>query len=210
MILTLALTFVWKLRQVDVNNIILNDDLKEVIYMKQPPGFEKGDGLVCKLSKALYGHKQALQAWYHKLSAFILSCNFVHSKSDMSFFIKLYHSVIFLILVYIDDIIITCNSLYGIINLILQLRTKFSLKDFGKLNFFLDIKVSYSSTGIHLSQEKYDRDLISKLNLQNSKHVTTPMLSSKLLSKYDGVALEDSSEYCSVVDVLQYLTLTRT
>ena len=52
------------LRSVDISHAFLNGDLDEVIYMKQPEGFEKGGPeYVCKLNKALYGLKQAARQW---------------------------------------------------------------------------------------------------------------------------------------------------
>lgn len=61
MILALAVSRRWSLRQVDFNNAFLNGDLNEDIYMRQPPGFEvkgvNGEILACHLNKALYGLK---------------------------------------------------------------------------------------------------------------------------------------------------------
>ncbi|KAA3477498.1 Retrovirus-related Pol polyprotein from transposon TNT 1-94 [Gossypium australe] len=58
-ILALVVSLGWSLRQVDINNAFLNGDLREEIYMIQPPGFEQqrsdGKQLVCRLRKALYG-----------------------------------------------------------------------------------------------------------------------------------------------------------
>ncbi|KAG8483306.1 hypothetical protein CXB51_022295 [Gossypium anomalum] len=60
-VLAIAVSREWSLRQVDINNAFLNGDLHEEIYMQQPPGFEQhhpdGRQLVCKLRKALYGLK---------------------------------------------------------------------------------------------------------------------------------------------------------
>ncbi|KAK8951386.1 hypothetical protein KSP39_PZI003285 [Platanthera zijinensis] len=36
----------WKLHQLDVKNVFLNDDLQEIIYMQQPLGFETTGSLL--------------------------------------------------------------------------------------------------------------------------------------------------------------------
>lgn len=60
MILALAAAKKMKLRQFDVKTAFLNGDLEENIYMSQPIGYDDKSGRVCKLSKSLYGLKQAL------------------------------------------------------------------------------------------------------------------------------------------------------
>lgn len=65
-ILSIAVSKKWSLRQVDVNNVFLNGDLSEEVYMQQPLGYvqygTEGRPLVCRLTKALYRLRQALRA----------------------------------------------------------------------------------------------------------------------------------------------------
>lgn len=61
LILSLAISRGWSLRQLDVQNVFLHSILEEEVCMKQPPSYEhpQHKGYVCELSKALYELKQA-------------------------------------------------------------------------------------------------------------------------------------------------------
>lgn len=62
----------WPVYQMDVKSAFLNGDLKEEVYVEQPPGFQRprSKGMVYRLKKALYGLKQAPRAWHEKINAF--------------------------------------------------------------------------------------------------------------------------------------------
>jgi len=68
-ILSIAITFNWDVKQLDVNNAFLNGYLKEDVLMKQSERFidQKRPKHVCKLVKVIYGLKQAPRAWFARL-----------------------------------------------------------------------------------------------------------------------------------------------
>lgn len=73
--------------QIDVVTAFLNAFLKEIIYVEQPKGYEKGD-YVCLLHRALYGLKQSPREWYYILRDFLVSKGFKHTESDHSLFVN--------------------------------------------------------------------------------------------------------------------------
>ena len=68
----------FKLQQMDVKSAFLNGPLKELVYVKQPPGFEDPNfpNHVYILHKALYGLKQAPRAWYEHLKELLVDRGF--------------------------------------------------------------------------------------------------------------------------------------
>lgn len=47
LILSLAVNFVWPIRQVDVNNAFLHGDLAEKVHINPPPSFSPKGGKLC-------------------------------------------------------------------------------------------------------------------------------------------------------------------
>jgi len=213
LILSIAVSNGWSLRQLDVQNAFLHGVLEEEVYMKQPPGYqdELHPNYVCKLDKALYGLKQAPRAWYHRLSMKLQTLGFKPSKGDTSLFYFKKGNLVMYILVYVDDIIVASSSPEGTRALLQDLKSEFALKDLGELHYFLGIEVSKVNDGIILSQGKYAGDLLKRTGMQSCKPIDTPMAASEKLSLHEGTPLSmgDATRYRSVVGALQYLTLTR-
>lgn len=144
--------FDWAIRQLDLFNAFLQGSLVEEVHMEQLPGFidKNHPELVCKLHKAIYGLKQALRAWFTRLSTFLLEIGFRGSLVDTSLFIYIHGPVQIYMLVYVDDILITGTHLSVIHSLIARLQQEFPLKDLGPLSFFLGIQVTCNGDGLHL------------------------------------------------------------
>ncbi|WMV40073.1 hypothetical protein MTR67_033458 [Solanum verrucosum] len=210
LILSLAVTNKWSVRQLDINNAFLNDDFFDQVFMEQPKGFVDlhRPHFVCKLNKALYGLKQAPRAWFNKLKAFLLGIGFLSCLSDSSLFVQQASKHTTYVLVYVDDLIITGSDSDFITTFIHILNQQFSLKDLGSLYYFLGIEVSPSSNGIILSQGSYICDLLRRTNMADAKHISNPTEPGSRLI-LSGDPLSDAHLYRSVVGALQYVTITR-
>ena len=99
--------------QMDVVSAFLNGELKEEIYMKQPPGYVQlgKENLVCKLIKSIYGLKQSPRCRNQKLCDHLKSLGFKESGADSCVFVKNETSTLKIIAVYVDDLILIAKSL---------------------------------------------------------------------------------------------------
>ncbi|XP_021807084.1 uncharacterized protein LOC110750984 [Prunus avium] len=205
--------FNWSLRQLNVKNAFLHGILQEEVYMTQPQGFESKlhpSDFVCKLRKSLYGLKQAPCAWNERFTSFFLpSLGFQASLADPSLFVQ--HSSLgtVVLLLYVDDIILRGSHSSLITSVIEALTKEFDMKDLGQLNYFLGLQISYQSSGLFVSQTKYIKELLARVDLQESKPCATPCLSYHHLLKDDGKPYSHPQQFRSIVGALQYLTFTR-
>lgn len=120
LVLSLAISKGWDLRQLYVKNAFLHGDLHETIYMYQPQGVVdlSFPDHVCRLHKSLYGLKQAPRAWFQKFSTFLINYGFQNSPHDASFFALINGTDILLLLIYVDDIILMGSSSSSVLNFI--------------------------------------------------------------------------------------------
>jgi hypothetical protein len=132
----------WSLHQMDVKNVFLHGDLQEV-YMEQPLGYvgQTHPNLVCRLKKVLYGLKQAPKAWSNKIGQYLVTSGFQTSNVDFSLYVKKTDHGIIVIVIYVDDLIITRDSDADFFDLKKLLKQKFEMKDLGELHYFLSIDV---------------------------------------------------------------------
>ncbi|XP_072149133.1 retrovirus-related Pol polyprotein from transposon RE2 isoform X2 [Setaria viridis] len=213
LVLSIAISRGWTLRQLDVQNAFLHGVLEEEVYMRQPPGYQDKyhPQYICKLDKALYGLKQAPRAWYYRLNTKLQEMGFKPSKGDTSLFYFRKGALMVFILIYVDDIIVASSSPEGTKQLLKALKSDFALKDLGELHYFLGIEVSKINNGILLSQSKYSNDILKRTSMVNCKPCSTPIFITEKLSAYEGTTLsaEDATRFRSIVGALQYLTLTR-
>eukprot|EP00253_Pinus_taeda_P024075 PITA_24075 len=153
LVLSLAASFKWEVHQMDVKFAFLHGDLHEEIYMEQPIGFIQTDSsLVCRLKKSLYGLKQSPRAWYAKMDSFLLESDFSMCHSDNTLYTKKVGKSLIILVLYVDDLILTGSDSNLINHVKSRLKKKFEMTDLGHLHYFLGLQVLQSKEGIFFSQ----------------------------------------------------------
>ena len=95
----------------DGKNAFLNGDLSKEVYIQLSPGYDHLPNQVCRLRKAFYGLKQALRAWFAKFNSTVCQFGFQSSPHDNVLFIKKTTRGYTLLILYVDDMIITGDDL---------------------------------------------------------------------------------------------------
>ena len=207
--ISLATTHNWDLHQLDIKNDFLHGNLQDEVYMEQPPGFVAQGEIwkVCRLRKSLYGLKQSPHAWFGKFSQAVKKFGSQKSKSDHFVFYRNSSSGIILLVVYVNDIVITGSDSTRISSLKSFLHNQFHTKDLGMLRYFLGVEVMRSKHGIFLSQRKYVLDLLSETTKLGEKPCSSPMAPDVHLTR-EGELFEDLERYRRLVGKLNYITVT--
>ncbi|CAJ2666495.1 unnamed protein product [Trifolium pratense] len=211
-ILSLAANYNWNLQQFDVKNAFLHGELEEEIYMDVPPGYREdiAANTVCKLKKALYGLKQSPRAWFGRFTKVMVGLGFKQSQGDHTLFVK--HSKsggVTVLLVYVDDIIVTGDNEEEQQMLSQHLAKEFEIKTLGKLKYFLGIEVAHSKKGIFISQQKYITDLLQETGKTACKPACTPIDPNIKLGNAEEDVAVNKERYQRLVGKLIYLSHTR-
>lgn len=194
----------------DVHNAFLHGDLEEEVYMKMPPGFQKGEeGKVCHLRKSLYGLKQGPRCWFAKLTSALKKFGFKQSYSDYSLFTYIKGDRSLRVLVYVDDLIIAGNDLKTVTKFKDYLSDCFKMKDLGKAKYFLGIEIARGPQGMFLTQRKYALDIVAEAGLLGCKPTSTPMEHNHKLLSDKGAFYKNPARYRRFVGKLVYLVITR-
>jgi hypothetical protein len=204
--IAIAATKGWEIHQMDVKNAFLHDDLSKEIYVEQPHEFMQDSSLVCRLKKSLYGLKKASRAWYAKMDSYLLSQNFVHCKSDPNVYMLRTNDSLVLLVLYVDDLLITDCSTSAIAAVKRILHGRFLMTYMGLLHFFLGLEISQDALSIKPSQANYARDLLERFHMTDCKSTPTPFLSGVKLEDGRETPLVDNKLYKQLVGSLLCLT----
>nr|GEW46606.1 putative ribonuclease H-like domain-containing protein [Tanacetum cinerariifolium] len=207
--------------RMDVKSAFLYGRIEEEVYVCQPPVFKDHDypDEVYKVEKALYGLHQVPRAWYETLAKYLLDNGFHRGKIDQTLFIKRQKEDIFLIQVYVNDIICGFTKKELCTEFEELMPDKFQMSSMGELTFFLRFQVKQKSNGIFISHDKYVDKILRKFKYADVKPASTIIDKEKaLLKDSDGDDVDvhlyrisyGSEDFHQIVDFLNASQIRKT
>jgi hypothetical protein len=156
-LVSLAAQKCWVIYHLDVKSAFLKGDITEVVFCKQPPGYAcpGQEHLVYRLYKALYGLHQSQRAWHAKIDDELQTLGLTPCTSDPGLYVSSTGDLLILLIIYVDDLMITGNDAAKITWLQQRLCDKFAMSLLGPLSLYLGVDFFYSSAGILLSHRRY-------------------------------------------------------
>lgn len=196
----------WLIEQLDVDAAFLNGLLKSIVYVKQPKGFEKWEGKVYRLFKALYGLRESPLCWFECLSDFLKEIGFICIVSERCIFVLYVGNSVLYVLVFVDDLLLCGNDQKLIEEVKRKLCKRFSMKVMGPVTSYLGMDIEYDRVGgiMKLSQEKYIEELAKKYRIEDQRKVFKVPMEPGLKS----VKLEETTcdmPFRSLIGALMYI-----
>eukprot|EP00253_Pinus_taeda_P001610 PITA_01610 len=143
------------------------------------------------------------------MDSFLLDTGFSRYHSDNAVYTKKMGKSLIILVLYVDDLILTSSDPNLINHAKSNLKKKFEMTDLGHLHYFLGRQVLQSKEGISLSQSKYACDLLRHFHMEDCKPAPSPFQSgAKILVTCTSPEV-DATLYCQLVGKLLYLTHTR-
>jgi hypothetical protein len=130
LVISLAASHKWEVHQMDVKYTFLHGYLQEEICMEQPSRYVQNESsLVCHLKKSLYGFKKAPRTWYEKMNKFLLDTKFSKFHSNPNFYTKKVGSHLIILVLYVNDPILTSSDPKRLDHVKTILKKKFEMSD---------------------------------------------------------------------------------
>ncbi|XP_019055416.1 PREDICTED: uncharacterized protein LOC109115656 [Nelumbo nucifera] len=114
----------------------------------------------------------------------------------------------FIVLAYVDDLIIARDDPVNIDKLKKFLNHCFRIRDLGLLRYFLRIEISQFPSGIFLNQRKYTLNILKETGMLGFRPSSFPMEQQHHLGPDSGPPIPHPYQYRHLIGRLIYLTVT--
>ncbi|UYV71408.1 hypothetical protein LAZ67_8003037 [Cordylochernes scorpioides] len=192
----------------DVETAFLYGKLSETIYMTQPPGYkdDKKKTSVCILNQALYGLKQSGRVWYETFTEYLFEIGLTQLKSDKCVFTFRNGNSHLLLGLHVDDMIIINSDPEILHDIIQKIRLHFKIKESLTTCNILGIEIIKEDVRLILKQENYINKILQKYNMQDCKHISTPLDPNTNLDNFNSSKEVNKTQYQELIGSLLYLS----
>uniref|UniRef100_A0AAG5DHX2 Uncharacterized protein n=1 Tax=Anopheles atroparvus TaxID=41427 RepID=A0AAG5DHX2_ANOAO len=197
-------------KHVDIKTAYLHGVLTEEIFMRQPPGYESGrPNEVCLLRRSIYGLKQAARVWNTKIDDVLKTMGFIQSTADPCLYTRKKANQFLFVLVYVDDVIVICNTEEEFAEVIHVLKLNFTISVMGNLRFFLGIRIRLDDGLYCIDQQAYLERVLERFGMLDAKPSKYPMDPGFLKRKEEiDTRLDSPIAYQSLIGALLYAAVT--
>lgn len=208
MLLAIASKENYNVLHIDAKTAFLNGELKETIYMKQPPGFVQDNEKVCWLRKSIYGLKQAARSWNEAIHTVLTNGGFKQSKADTCLYTCMLNRELVLLLIYVDDMVLLVKSQTAAKMVKKMISSKYEIEDLGEIKHYLGIKITKTADGTYqLDQSTYIKQVAFNFGLANAKESKTPMNVGYGKTEEKAVMLATNRDYQKLIGCLLYVAI---
>nr|GEV21368.1 retrotransposon protein, putative, Ty1-copia subclass [Tanacetum cinerariifolium] len=178
-LIAIAAYYDYDIWQMDVKTSFFNGYINEEVYMEQPKGFvnPKYPNRVCKLTRFIYGLKQASRQWNKRFDDEIKKFGFTQNHDEPCVYLKASGSNITFLILYVNDILIMGNNIPMLQSVKSYIGRCFAMKDLGEAAYILGIKIyrDRSRRLIGLCQSDYIKKILKRYCMENSKRGSSIM-----------------------------------
>jgi hypothetical protein len=157
----------------------------------------------------LFGLKQAPRVWFECLRDFLVDNDFKISKDDSTLFTRRIGEDLFVVQIYVDDIIFGSTNKSFCDEFSKIMTDRFEISMMGVLTFFFGFQIKQVKDVTFISQTKYTRDILKKFGLDKTKSIKTPIGTNGYLDLDMGGTSVDQKVYRSMIKSLLYLSASR-
>ena len=100
---------------------------------------------------------------------FLIATGFSRCHSDPNVYTNKVGSHLIILVLYVDDLILTGSDSKLLHHVKTSLKKKFEMTDLGFLHYFLGLQVLQTNEGIFISQSKYACDLLHRFHMDDCK-----------------------------------------
>jgi hypothetical protein len=160
----------WDIEQVDIKTAFLYGNLDEIIFLKLP------DGTIHQLQRAIYGLKQAGRQWYSRFNTSLELFGLRRLKGDPCCYHMRTGTETLIVMVHVDDAIITGSNPNTIAALKKALRDEYRMTDLGPIKHFLGWEITRDRKRriLTIGQRQYITELLKTYGVAETKMKSCP------------------------------------